>query len=143
MAPIEEHFSHSIGTTCYDYNKESKWLATGGRDGNIFLRHANDIGSEPSPIKAHSIFSGGVTALCFSKTMQMIYTAGGDGSFMIWSYGPNKAYPSHPIEVPIAKNGLEDLPELQRVPANQIKVFSEILKDEFLKQQEGAKAQFK
>ena len=69
MAPIEEHFSHSIGTTSYDYNKESKWLATGGRDGNIFLRHTNDIGSEPSPIKAHSIFSGGVTALCFSKTM--------------------------------------------------------------------------
>lgn len=62
---------------------------------------------------------------------------------MIWSYGPNKAYPNQPIEVPIPRNGLEDLPELQRVPANQIKVFSEILKDEFLKQQEGAKAQFK
>jgi len=109
-APVEEHFSHSIGTNCFDINKESKFIATGGKDGNILLRHVNDVGQEPTPIKAHSIFSGGVTSICFSKNLPFIYSAGGDGSFMIWSYGPNKPYPNQPMEGVVSPDGLADMP---------------------------------
>jgi hypothetical protein len=66
VAPVEEHQSHSIGTTCFDVSAQFKFLATGGKDGNIFLRHVSNISQAPNPIKAHPIFNGGVTAICLS-----------------------------------------------------------------------------
>jgi WD40 repeat protein len=66
QAPIDEFTSHSIGTTCWDVTKEFKFMATGGKDGSILLRHINNVGQQPQPIKGHAMFSGGVTALCFS-----------------------------------------------------------------------------
>ena len=66
VAPVEEHNSHSIGTTCWDVTKEFKFMATGGKDGSILLRHISNVGQQPQPIKGHAMFSGGVTALCFS-----------------------------------------------------------------------------
>jgi WD40 repeat protein len=93
-APIEEHESHSIGTTCWDTTPEFKSMVTGGKDGCLLLRGLRNIGGEaPRPIRAHALFSGGVTALCFSRTRSMLYTAGGDGSIMAWNHGakPNAA----------------------------------------------------
>jgi len=64
---VEEHQSHSIGTACWDFSQQFKFMATGGKDGNIFMRHVNNISQIPNPIKAHALYSGGVTALCFSQ----------------------------------------------------------------------------
>ena len=93
QAPTEEHTSHSVGTTCWDVVKEFKLMATGGKDGTLYVRHVNDVGKVPNPIKAHAIFSGGVTALCLSRTRTTLYSAGGDGSFMAWTIGgkPNSS----------------------------------------------------
>jgi WD40 repeat protein len=70
-------------------------MATGGKDGTLYVRHVNDIGKVPNPIKAHAIFTGGVTALCLSKSRTTLYSAGGDGSFMAWTIGgkPNSSQP--------------------------------------------------
>ena len=87
VAPVEEHQSHSIGTTSWDISKEFKFMATGGKDGSILLRHINNIGQQPQPIKGHAMFSGGVTSLCFSQTRSIIYSAGGDGTIMAWNFG--------------------------------------------------------
>ena len=71
-------------------------MATGGKDGTLYVRHVNNIDKVPNPIKAHAIFSGGVTALCLSKTRSMLYSAGGDGSFMAYNIG-GKPNPQSPI----------------------------------------------
>jgi hypothetical protein len=42
-APLEEHKSHDIATTCYHASHEVRFLATGGRDGNFMLRNLNNI----------------------------------------------------------------------------------------------------
>jgi len=62
-------------------------MITGGKDGTVFVKHVDNIGSAHTPIKAHAVFSGGVTALCLSRTRTVFYSAGGDGSFMAWCYG--------------------------------------------------------
>jgi WD40 repeat protein len=67
IAPLEEIPSHSIDTTCFDISAQFKFLATGGKDGNVFLRHVTNFRQAPNPIKAHSVFTGGVTALCLSE----------------------------------------------------------------------------
>jgi phosphopantetheinyl transferase (holo-ACP synthase) len=69
------------------------------------------------------MFSGGTTALCFSNTRSIIYSAGGDGSIMAWNFG-GKPNPQEPIHLPSdANRALAQLPELARVPGNQIKLY--------------------
>jgi WD40 repeat protein len=111
-APEEEHLSHSIGTTCWDIAKDFKFMATGGRDGQLFLRHVENVGQNPSPIKAQAIYSGGVTALCLSKTRTTLYSAGGAGSFMAWTIG-GKPLPPAPVNCTYSSTGaLAKMPEL-------------------------------
>ena len=142
-APVDEFTSHSIGTTCYDISKEFKFMATGGKDGSILLRHINNIGQYPQPIKGHAMFSGGVTALCFSQTRSVIYSAGGDGTIMAWNFG-GKPNPSSPVTFPSDSNkAIAKLPELARVPGNQIKLFKQILSEEFARIEAKAKQEFK
>jgi WD40 repeat protein len=40
-APIEELKSHDLQNTCWDFSNEIKFMATGGKDGNIILRNMN------------------------------------------------------------------------------------------------------
>jgi hypothetical protein len=42
-APVEELKSHYIGTTCWDFSNEIKFMATGGKDGNFFLRNMSYV----------------------------------------------------------------------------------------------------
>jgi len=42
-APTLELASHSIGTICWDFSKEFKQFATGGKDGSLILRNVNNI----------------------------------------------------------------------------------------------------
>lgn len=143
MAPVEEHTSHPIGTTTWDVSKEFKFMATGGKDGSIFLRHINNIAQDPQPIKGHAMFSGGVGTLCFSQSRSIIYTAGGDGAIMAWNFG-GKPNPSEPITFPSGSNSaLTNLPELARVPGHQIKLYKQILSEEFERKEANAKLEFK
>lgn len=41
--PIEELKSNDIGTTCWDYSNEMKFMVTGGKDGNFVLRNMNYV----------------------------------------------------------------------------------------------------
>jgi len=94
-APTQELSSHSIGTTCWDFSKEFKQFATGGKDGTICVRNPNNF-ANGIEIKAHTLFTGGVAAIAFSNTRSTLYSAGGDGSFMAWIIG-GKPNPNHPI----------------------------------------------
>jgi WD40 repeat protein len=42
--PVEEFQSHSIGTNCWAVSSNFKFMATGGKDGNVFIRHISNIG---------------------------------------------------------------------------------------------------
>ena len=64
-APVEEMISHSIGTTCWDVATEFKSFITGGKDGQVFMRHFSSM-NDPNEIKAQAVFSGGITAVCHS-----------------------------------------------------------------------------
>jgi hypothetical protein len=94
-APLEELKSHDLGTTCWDYSNEIKFMVTGGKDGNFVLRNMNYV-AQANELKGHNTFSGGITALCFSRVRSTLYTAGGDGSLFAWSVG-SKANPNQPV----------------------------------------------
>lgn len=142
LAPVMEMNSHSIGTSCWAISKDFKQIATGGKDGTVILRHMNDI-QNANEIKAHALFSGGVTSIAFSTTRSTLYTAGGDGSFMAWTVG-GKPNPPQPITNPAnLSDTLSGMPEIERVPGNQIKLYRSILQDEFEAEQEQAKETFR
>lgn len=43
-APIDQELkSHDLGTTCWDYSNEIKFMVTGGKDGNFVLRNMNYV----------------------------------------------------------------------------------------------------
>lgn len=42
-APVEELKSHDLGTTCWDFSNEIKFMVTGGKDGNFTLRNMNYV----------------------------------------------------------------------------------------------------
>ena len=89
------------------------------------------------------MFSGGVGTLCFSQSRSIIYTAGGDGAIMAWNFG-GKPNPSDPITFPSGSNtALTNLPELARVPGHQIKLYKQILREEFERREANAKLEFK
>ena len=83
---MEELKSHDIGTTCWDFSNEFKFMITGGADGNFILRNMSHV-AQSNEIKAHAIYSGGITALCFSRNRSTLYSAGGDGAFLAWTVG--------------------------------------------------------
>lgn len=140
-APVEELQSHAIGTTCWDVSKEFKQVVTGGKDGTLILRQMNF--QQLGEIKAHAIFSGGVSALCFSNSRSTLYSAGGDGSFMAFKVG-GKPNPTQPVRAdPALGEAIRTLPEIERVQADQIKVFKEILLEEFHRSQEASKQAFR
>lgn len=85
-APIEELKSHDIGTVCYDVSNETKFLVTGGKDGNFCLRNMSYV-AQSNEIKGHAIQYGGITCLAFSKFRTTLYTGSGDGSIFAWSVG--------------------------------------------------------
>lgn len=108
-APIDEIKSHDIGTTCFDFSNEVKFMVTGGKDGNIIVRNMMQISQsnsevQGSEIKGHAVFSGGITALAFSRVRSTLYTAGGDGTFFAWTLG-GKPNPQQPV--PLQKAELE------------------------------------
>lgn len=141
-APVEEIPTHSIGTNCWNVSKEFKQFVTGGKDGIIILRSMGNM-SKPNEIKAHTLFTGGVTAVAFSNTRSTLYTAGGDGSLMAWTIG-GKPNPHQPIPLDEdAGKDLYNMPEIERVNFENIKLFQDILEDEFRKEQEDAKEQFR
>jgi hypothetical protein len=141
-APTEEIQSHSIGTNCCHINKEFKQFVTGGKDGVIILRSMNNMG-KANEIKAHTLFTGGVTAISFSNTRSTLYSAGGDGTLMAWTIG-GKPNPSAPIKLDDdLGNELQGMPEIERVVFDSIKLYQDILEDEFRKEQEEAKEQFR
>jgi len=112
-APVMELSSHSIGTACWDFSKEYKQFATGGKDGCIILRNMNNIGNG-NEIKAHTLFTGGVAAIAFSNTRTTLYTAGGDGSFMAWVIG-GKPNPSQPVPLNNSHGkDISEMPEIER-----------------------------
>jgi WD40 repeat protein len=134
-APIQELNSHSIGTLCWGLSKEFKQFATGGKDGSIILRNFNNFATG-NEIKAHTLFTGGVTALCFSNSRSTLYTAGGDGCFMSWTIG-GKPNPNQPINLPAgAGEELAKMNEIERVPIDEIRLFHDILTEQFLAEQE-------
>jgi WD40 repeat protein len=97
-APLDELKSHDIATTCYDFSNETKFMVTGGKDGNLIVRNMNHVAQNNneisgSEIKAHAVFTHGITALTFSRVRSTLYTAGGDGAFFAWTLGA-KANPS-------------------------------------------------
>lgn len=126
-APLEELPSHDVGTTCWDFANEIKFMVTGGKDGNIVLRNMNYV-AQRNDIKGHNTFSGGITALTFSKVRSVLYTAGGDGSLFAWSVG-SKGNPSQPVN--IAKTGeIEDIDKIDGVedyPDTEILPYQDIL----------------
>lgn len=46
-APLEEHQSHSIGTTCFDTCVQWKKIVTGGKDGCVILKPISKIDEKP------------------------------------------------------------------------------------------------
>lgn len=54
IAPNDELKSHSLKTSCYDFDDEGKNLVTGGRDGCILIRNLKDL-NEPREIKVHGV----------------------------------------------------------------------------------------
>jgi hypothetical protein len=42
-APNDEYLSHSIGTTCWDVAAEFKQFITGGKDGQVLMRHFSSM----------------------------------------------------------------------------------------------------
>lgn len=89
------------------------------------------------------MFTGGVNAVAFSNTRSTLYSAGGDGSLMAWIIG-GKPNPAQPV---LLDDGLGEeltgMPEIERVSFDNIKLFQDILEDEFKKEQEDAKEQFR
>ena len=49
-APIDEIKSHDIGTTCFDFSNEVKFMVTGGKDGNIIVRNMMQISQSNSEV---------------------------------------------------------------------------------------------
>jgi WD40 repeat protein len=133
-APHEENNSHAVGTSCWHESENAKQIVTGGRDGTILIRKISNLSSALEPIKAHAVHTGGVTAICYSSTRNTVYSAGGDGSFMAHTVGGHQN-PAEPIKADVGLNeALGDMPEVERVPVNQIRIYKDILLEEFNKQ---------
>jgi hypothetical protein len=133
-APHEENNSHAVGTSCWHESENAKQIVTGGRDGTILIRKISNLSSALEPIKAHAVHTGGVTAICYSSTRNTVYSAGGDGSFMAHTVGGHQN-PAEPIKADVGLNeALGDMPEVERVPGNQIRIYKDILLEEFNKQ---------
>jgi len=72
-----------------------------------------------------------------------MYSAGGDGSLLAWTIG-GKPNPSSPIELaPGLGAALQQMPEIERVPPDQIKAFGAILQEEFMREQAANKEAFR
>jgi len=62
---------------------------------------------------------------------------------MAWTYG-GKPNPQDPILQPEGINPqISEMPELQRVPGQQIKVFREVLKEEYMQAEAPKKEAFR
>lgn len=62
---------------------------------------------------------------------------------MAWNFG-GKPNPASPITFTTDTNRfLTNLPELARVPGNQIKLYKQILREEFERKEANAKLEFK
>ena len=141
--PAEEVNSHAVGTACWHESENAKQIVTGGRDGTILIRKTTNITSALEPIKAHAVHTGGVTAICYSSKRNTVYSAGGDGSFMAHTVG-GRQNPAEPIVADVGlSEALGDMPDVERVPGNQIRIYKDILLEEFNKQQEQAKQEFR
>jgi hypothetical protein len=94
------------------------------------VRNPNNFGNGIE-IKAHTLFTGGVAAIAFSNTRSTLYSAGGDGSFMAWIIG-GKPNPNHPVplDASLGKE-LRQMEEIERCTPEQIKLFQNILEEEF------------
>lgn len=96
-----------------------------------------------SVIKAHTLFTGGVTAIAFSNTRSSLYSAGADGSWMVWTIGSNPN-PTRPIELEEnAGRNLQHLESMQRTAYDRLQIFQDVLQEEFRKNQEEAKENFR
>ena len=61
---------------------------------------------------------------------------------MAWTYG-GKPNPNQPIPYDEANKSIASMPELERVPGQQIKLFNEVLKEEFMQAEQPKKEQFR
>lgn len=117
-------------------------MITGGKDGNVLLRRVSNPSEQPTNIKAHSVFSGGISAICVSQNKTTLYTAGGDGSIFSWNIGGKPTTQAVTSNVS-ANAAIKKLPELMKVHGSQIKLYKQILKEEFEIKEEAAKEEFK
>ena len=106
------------------------------------MRHFSSM-KEANEIKAQAVFSGGITAVCHSRVRSTVYAAGGDGSFLAFTVG-GKPNPSNPVELAAGLgSALQKMDTQEKIRIDKVKRYAEILKEEYLKSQEQAKADFR
>ena len=67
-----------------DFNKDSKWLATGGDEGTIFLWDLTSPSPAGNPLQLHG--RNQILKLIFSPDKKTIATANQDGILRLWPY---------------------------------------------------------
>jgi hypothetical protein len=77
-----------------------------------------------------------------SLNRSTIYSAGGDGSIMAWTYG-GKPNPNQPIHSNTNDPVLASLPLVERCAVSKIKLFTQLLREEFMAREEAKKQQFR
>ena len=146
---IELRDSHALRTAVCASSGATKVVVTGGQDGMINVRHAEQQpGLDPyersTTFSAHSVHTGGVVCISLDQTGQFVYSAGGDGSIMIHSIA-NAALSrlEKPFENDAEKQALARLPEAQAQNINELQTVTQLMIVEFQKTNEKRKRDFR
>lgn len=141
IQPNEEYVSHSIGTTCVDFSQGLKKILTGGKDGLVIARSPEQI----RKMKEYQIFSvvgGGVAALSVDNE-GFIYAAGFDGSIFVVSLVEDVDLPQVQKKIEYTDAALDKMDVEEITSVTEMKLFTEVLKEEFERSNNERKFQFK
>lgn len=115
-------------------------MATGGKDGLVIVRDPTNV-RNLKEFQTHSVVGGGVSNLCLSSKLPFFYVAGVDGSILVVSIDDSE-FPKV-AQTPQPSDEMSILPEVNPISPNDMKLFTDVMQEEFQQANAEKKDQFK
>ena len=103
-------------------------MATGGKDGLVIVRDPTNVRSLKE-FQTHSVVGGGVSVLAMSEQQPVFYVAGVDGSILVVSVD-DSSFPKKQL-LPTGNDEMSMLQELSPMPVQDMKLFTDVMQEEF------------
>ena len=127
--PEEEVDGHKLHTTAWSCSSDGKFLATGGKEGEIKIRLYSNL-KEPRKVTVHNTQSGGVHAMSFGQDKMYLYSGGGDGSIFLINLS-GKQLPTASNQPEFNLTELEEIEEVTEELIEEIPFYLDIKKKEY------------